>query len=48
MLLENYWERMHLRFPIYFAGGMTERANAYYRLYVHWSKADANVDADPE
>ncbi|KFG45151.1 metallo-beta-lactamase domain-containing protein, partial [Toxoplasma gondii FOU] len=27
---------------------MTERANAYYRLYVHWSKADANVDADPE
>lgn len=39
MLLENYWERMHLQFPIYFAGGMTEKANAYYRLYVHWSKA---------
>ncbi|PHJ18020.1 metallo-beta-lactamase domain-containing protein, partial [Cystoisospora suis] len=43
MLLENYWERMHLQFPIYFAGGMTEKANAYYRLYVHWSKAGMNI-----
>lgn len=40
ILLEAYWERMrdlsgHI--PVYFAGGLTERANEYYKLFINWT-----------
>lgn len=37
VLIDGYWERMGLRVPIYFAGGLTEKANHYYRLYTQWT-----------
>ncbi|CDI75181.1 RNA-metabolising metallo-beta-lactamase domain-containing protein, putative [Eimeria praecox] len=29
-----------LQYPIYFGGGMTEKANKYYKLYVQWTGSD--------
>ncbi|KAL8453228.1 hypothetical protein Emag_001960 [Eimeria magna] len=40
MLLNAYWQRMQLQYPIYFGGGMTEKANKYYKLYVQWTGSD--------
>ncbi|CDJ27068.1 RNA-metabolising metallo-beta-lactamase domain-containing protein, putative [Eimeria mitis] len=40
MLLNSYWQRMQLQYPIYFGGGMTEKANKYYKLYVQWTGSD--------
>lgn len=37
ILLETYWERMNLRFPIYFALGLTEKANNYYKMFITWT-----------
>ncbi|KAI9142418.1 beta-lactamase-like protein [Paraphysoderma sedebokerense] len=37
ILLESYWERMNLKTPIYFSGGLTERANQYYKLFINWT-----------
>lgn len=38
ILLETYWERMNLgNIPIYFAPGMIEKANLYYKLFIHWT-----------
>lgn len=37
ILLDTFWERMNLRVPIYFAAGMTERANEYYKLFINWT-----------
>lgn len=37
ILLETYWERNNLTVPIYFSTGLTEKANAYYRLFITWT-----------
>ncbi|XP_069962148.1 integrator complex subunit 11 [Bactrocera oleae] len=37
ILLETYWERMNLKFPIYFAVGLTEKANTYYKMFITWT-----------
>ena len=37
ILLETYWDRMNLKAPIYFTGGLTEKANQYYRLFITWT-----------
>ncbi|OII71333.1 CPSF metallobeta-lactamase [Cryptosporidium ubiquitum] len=37
ILLEIYWRRMQIRFPIFFGGSMTEKANSYYQLFTNWT-----------
>ena len=37
ILLETYWERMNLKVPIYFALGLTEKANNYYKMFIMWT-----------
>lgn len=37
ILLETYWERMNLKFPVYFAVGLTEKANNYYKMFITWT-----------
>lgn len=37
ILLETYWERMNLKVPIYFAVGLTEKANNYYKMFITWT-----------
>jgi integrator complex subunit 11 len=38
ILLETYWEQMNLgHIPIYFSGGMVEKANLYYKLFINWT-----------
>lgn len=37
ILLETYWERMNLRVPIYFAVGLTEKANNFYKMFITWT-----------
>lgn len=36
-MLETYWTRTNLKYPIYFSGGLTEKANFYYRLFINWT-----------
>lgn len=37
MLLDDYWERMNLKIPIYFSAGLTIQANVYYRTLINWT-----------
>lgn len=37
ILLETYWERMNLKVPVYFALGLTEKANNYYKMFITWT-----------
>eukprot|EP00108_Taenia_solium_P012357 TsM_000885000 transcript=TsM_000885000 gene=TsM_000885000 len=37
ILLETYWERMNLSFPIYFSAGMAEKATEFYKLFISWT-----------
>ncbi|KAL9893210.1 integrator complex subunit 11 [Glossina fuscipes] len=37
ILLETYWDRMNLKYPIYFALGLTEKANTYYKMFITWT-----------
>ena len=37
ILIESYWERMNLKVPVYFSGGITRKANDLYRLYINWT-----------
>ncbi|GAB4828704.1 Cleavage and polyadenylation specificity factor subunit 3-II [Ancistrocladus abbreviatus] len=37
MLLEDYWERMNLKIPIYFSAGLTIQANMYYKMLIGWT-----------
>ncbi|XP_031617965.1 integrator complex subunit 11 [Contarinia nasturtii] len=37
ILLETYWDRMNLKYPIYFAVGLTEKANNYYKMFITWT-----------
>uniref|UniRef100_T1J0E4 Integrator complex subunit 11 n=1 Tax=Strigamia maritima TaxID=126957 RepID=T1J0E4_STRMM len=37
ILLETYWDRMNLKVPVYFAVGLTEKANNYYKMFITWT-----------
>ncbi|BFG17285.1 hypothetical protein CerSpe_035590 [Prunus speciosa] len=37
ILLEDYWERMNLKVPIYFSAGLTLQANMYYKMLISWT-----------
>ncbi|KAF5750108.1 Cleavage and polyadenylation specificity factor 73 kDa subunit-II [Tripterygium wilfordii] len=37
MLLDDYWERMNLKVPIYFSAGLTIQANMYYKILIGWT-----------
>lgn len=37
ILLDDYWERMNLKAPIYFSAGLTMQANVYYKLLISWT-----------
>jgi integrator complex subunit 11 len=37
ILLETYWTRTNLKYPIFFSGGLTEKANFYYKLFINWT-----------
>ncbi|KAH9282572.1 Integrator complex subunit 11 [Echinococcus granulosus] len=37
ILLETYWERMNLSFPIFFSAGMAEKATEFYKLFISWT-----------
>ncbi|XP_022944195.1 cleavage and polyadenylation specificity factor subunit 3-II isoform X1 [Cucurbita moschata] len=37
ILLDDYWERMNLKIPIYFSAGLTVQANMYYKMLISWT-----------
>jgi len=37
LIIDSYWERLGLDVPIYFAGGMTEKANEIYRRFINYT-----------
>ncbi|KAL8267567.1 hypothetical protein R6Q59_004911 [Mikania micrantha] len=37
ILLDDYWERMNLKVPIYFSSGLTIQANLYYKVLISWT-----------
>ncbi|XP_047048245.1 cleavage and polyadenylation specificity factor subunit 3-II-like [Lolium rigidum] len=37
ILLDDYWERMNLKIPIYFSAGLTIQANMYYKMLIGWT-----------
>lgn len=37
LLLDDYWERMNLKIPIYFSAGLTIQANMYYKMLIGWT-----------
>lgn len=37
LLLNDYWERMNLKVPIYFSAGLTIQANMYYKMLIGWT-----------
>ncbi|XP_014240953.1 integrator complex subunit 11 [Cimex lectularius] len=37
ILLDTHWERMNLKTPVYFAVGLTEKANNYYKMFITWT-----------
>ncbi|XP_020271246.1 cleavage and polyadenylation specificity factor subunit 3-II [Asparagus officinalis] len=37
LLLDDYWERMNLKVPIYFSAGLTLQANMYYKMLISWT-----------
>ncbi|MED6112789.1 Cleavage and polyadenylation specificity factor subunit 3-II [Stylosanthes scabra] len=37
ILLDDYWERMNLKVPIYFSAGLTKQANVYYKMLINWT-----------
>lgn len=37
ILLEDYWERMNLKVPIYFSAALTIQANEYYKMLISWT-----------
>ncbi|KAL1123005.1 hypothetical protein AAG570_003329 [Ranatra chinensis] len=37
ILLDSHWERMNLKVPIFFAVGLTEKANNYYKMFITWT-----------
>ena len=45
MLLEQHWERTKCKVPIYFAQGMMEKAQAYYRSFAKWGPSEADEES---
>ena len=43
VMLESYWEQHGLNIPIFFSGEIMEKANEYYKLFLHWT--NMNLDA---
>ncbi|XP_072977847.1 cleavage and polyadenylation specificity factor subunit 3-II isoform X2 [Typha angustifolia] len=37
ILLDDYWERMNLKVPIYLSAGLTIQANMYYKMLIGWT-----------
>ncbi|KAJ9472340.1 Integrator complex subunit 11-like protein [Diplonema papillatum] len=37
ILLETFFKRLQLTFPVYFSAGMVGRANDYYKLFTSWT-----------
>lgn len=37
LLIESYWDRMGLQVPVYFAGGLTEKANEIYKRFINYT-----------
>ncbi|KMZ75067.1 Cleavage and polyadenylation specificity factor subunit 3 [Zostera marina] len=37
IMLNDYWERMNLKVPIYFSAGLTLQANVYYKMLIGWT-----------
>ncbi|XP_038901169.1 cleavage and polyadenylation specificity factor subunit 3-II isoform X2 [Benincasa hispida] len=37
VLLDDYWERMNLKVPIYVSAGLTVQANMYYKMLISWT-----------
>lgn len=37
ILLETYWSRTKNKVPVYFAAGLIDKANFYYKLFVNWT-----------
>ncbi|KEH40630.1 putative KH-domain/beta-lactamase-domain protein, archaea [Medicago truncatula] len=37
ILLDDYWERMNLKVPIYFSSGLTIQANTYHKMLIGWT-----------
>jgi len=37
ILLDQFWDRMGLKVPIYFSMGLTEKATNYYKLFLTWT-----------
>lgn len=37
LIVDSYWNRLGLKFPIYFAGGLTEKANEIYKRFINYT-----------
>jgi integrator complex subunit 11 len=37
ILVERFWERFELPYPIYFTAGLAEKATQYYKLFINWT-----------
>ena len=37
ILIEEFWDRMNLKVPVYFCHGLTEKATNYYKLFITWT-----------
>lgn len=37
LLLDGYWERTGLQVPVYFSGGLTEKANEIYKKFISYT-----------
>ncbi|EQB61700.1 cleavage and polyadenylation specificity factor subunit 3 [Vairimorpha apis BRL 01] len=37
LLLDSHWERMKINVPIYFSGGLTEKANNIYKQFISYT-----------
>ncbi|KAL4582973.1 hypothetical protein LXL04_007537 [Taraxacum kok-saghyz] len=37
ILLDDYWELMNLKVPIYFSAGLTIQTNLYYKVLINWT-----------
>uniref|UniRef100_A0A0G4FF16 Beta-Casp domain-containing protein n=1 Tax=Chromera velia CCMP2878 TaxID=1169474 RepID=A0A0G4FF16_9ALVE len=38
ILLQTFWKKLQLDYPIFFLGAMTEKANRCYRLFSSWTR----------
>lgn len=37
ILVDSFWQRMGMTAPVYFAQGLSARANEYYKLFISWT-----------